>query len=699
MAALGQPAAGVPAQPVPTVAQTKTFTEFYNDASLDEFHGVYDTVMSVFASPGTATNTPAVIRDLVSSDPRNSSMGYVVLVVSPQQPAAPGLIYGMHTISKYATRLGHPATPWDNELFASLHDVVGNQIPATVHFPADAFVRQGQGAHYRVALGQTLDAEFGADANKGIVGPFAAGDAGADLISCRNVVGVPHRYMRHFIPGPLTPRQAWETLVQDIIANGDGASCAPLVNFIRLSCTIHTAGDTASPLHMDPFTVQMSDANLITHHTALIEHKLPGLNQTPTMAAGQAIAASVSELATEQRAYRQDMADRALKSATKTVDDYFGASLQGLLRMCNVTTVAALPPIYQTLADHGRKKHRATLQHGMDEMMGRMGLQDLTCVMTADLATKISDNMWTNHSEDLSVGIHPFSLGEMNPDTIVRLQEVARSYDMIALGSVAPNLMDCQSLLVGAMGKFCIPSSLIALDAQNHIFLAFLNVFFGQTHAVTMAWGQHTHTTKLRLSMLMSYRPKTPRHAFLLPALIQRWSQLRWSYWLQCQQSSMANEPPPQWNELWRAIQLQTDWETPLPERYLAPVLPSSTAAVYQPLPTGALPPVPVPSAPAATSTPAAARDTTTVELSASYDDIFLPYKETGQRIRDILKKAKEAGNPLPKNAWGGDMCVSYHVKGVCNTNCGRKADHRPHNAADKKKLLDWCILAFPAAT
>ena len=99
------------------------------------FHGVYDTVMSVFASPGTATNTPAVIRDLVSSDPRNSSMGYVVLVVSPQQPAAPGLIYGMHTISKYATRLGHPATLWDNELFVSLHDVVGNQIPATVHFP------------------------------------------------------------------------------------------------------------------------------------------------------------------------------------------------------------------------------------------------------------------------------------------------------------------------------------------------------------------------------------------------------------------------------------------------------------------------------------------------------------------------------------------------------------------------------------
>jgi hypothetical protein len=71
MAALGQPAAGVPAQPVPTVAQTKTFTEYYNDASLDEFHGAYDTVMGIFASPSVAAKAPAFIRDLVSSDPRN----------------------------------------------------------------------------------------------------------------------------------------------------------------------------------------------------------------------------------------------------------------------------------------------------------------------------------------------------------------------------------------------------------------------------------------------------------------------------------------------------------------------------------------------------------------------------------------------------------------------------------------------------
>jgi hypothetical protein len=167
------------------------------------------------------------------------------------------------------------------------------------------------------------------------------------------------------------------------------------------------------------------------------------------------------------------------------------------------------------------------MQRGMDEMLNHMGLSDLQCVVTANLATKISDLMWTNHSEDLGVGIHPFAVGEMNPDTIVTLQEVARNYNMVALGSVAPNLADCRSLLVGAMGKVSIPSSLIALDSQNHIFLAFLNVFLGQNHPVSLAWGQHTHVTKNGLVTLQFYVPCTPRHAFLLPALIRRWAQLR----------------------------------------------------------------------------------------------------------------------------------------------------------------------------
>jgi hypothetical protein len=209
-----------PLAPVPTLEQNKNYIKFYNDATKDKFQGAYGPVMAIFNSPGDGS-TPASIRELVSNDPTNSSMGYLALVIPPNQPNTLGKIYGLHTVSKYVTRLGQPATPWDNTLFASIGDVVGNQILATVHFPADAFARQGGGAFYNMPTQQLLDATFGANPNQESVGPYANAGPGTELVGSRNVVGVPHRYMRHFLPGPLTPRQAWEMVAHDVIANGD----------------------------------------------------------------------------------------------------------------------------------------------------------------------------------------------------------------------------------------------------------------------------------------------------------------------------------------------------------------------------------------------------------------------------------------------------------------------------------------------
>jgi hypothetical protein len=278
--------------------------------------------------------------------------------------------------------------------------------------------------------------------------------------------------------------------------------------------------------------VPLSNNKLICHRTTIVQHKLPSMNQTHTMVAGQAIAASISELATEQHTNWQDMADWHAITTQKTVDDYFGAYLHPLLRLCNAPTVASLPPIYQALGDHGRKKHCRTMQKNMDGMLNRMGLSNFPCVITADLVAKVSDFMWVNHSDDLGVGIHPFLVGEMNPNTIISLQESSQNYDLVNMGAIAPTLADCQ-VLVGGAGKVSIPTSLVALDCQNHIFMALLNVFLGQTHPVTLAWLAHTTTTKNRLVVLQSYKARTPWHEFLLLALVQRWAQLRWSYWLQ----------------------------------------------------------------------------------------------------------------------------------------------------------------------
>jgi hypothetical protein len=112
----------------------------------------------------------------------------------------------------------------------------------------------------------------------------------------------------------------------------------------------------ALPLARPELSVPLADAVLVQHRTELIAHKLPGLNRTPVLAAGQQAAQSLGELVAEQRAARQDQLDRHTNSTLKTIEEYFGASTHTLLRICQVTNSAALPPVYQTVADYMGKR-------------------------------------------------------------------------------------------------------------------------------------------------------------------------------------------------------------------------------------------------------------------------------------------------------------------------------------------------------
>ena len=106
MALIPGPGLGIPPPPpLPTVAPTSTFSEYYNDASKDEHNRLYAHVMTIFRSEAVG-QTPAQIRELVTNNPRDSSLGYVILVNSTANPAHQGMLYGIHLLAKCETRLG-----------------------------------------------------------------------------------------------------------------------------------------------------------------------------------------------------------------------------------------------------------------------------------------------------------------------------------------------------------------------------------------------------------------------------------------------------------------------------------------------------------------------------------------------------------------------------------------------------------------
>jgi hypothetical protein len=83
--------------------------------------------------------------------------------------------------------------------------------------------------------------------------------------------------------------------------------------------------------------------------------------------------------------------------------------------------------------------------------------------------------------------------------------------------------MDMRELVRG--GKAAIPCNLIALDAQNQLFLVLL-------HGMGTSHPGNAATTV----------------------------------------NSMSNVAPPNWSKLWMHIMLKTDWESTLPESYQAPL-------------------------------------------------------------------------------------------------------------------------------
>jgi hypothetical protein len=186
-------AGGVLAGPLAAGAPISTFMEYYADASQDEFNRLYGAVMNVFESvPGGPT--PTQIRELAVNDPRESSLGYATLVIPAHAPASAGMIYAIHTVAKFTTRLGQPATQWDDRIFGSIGEVVAHQNPITVELPANAFTRHNGGNLFRVGHPLRMAAMFGADPNLELLGEFTNFDAGTELVQSRNMVPIPHRY-------------------------------------------------------------------------------------------------------------------------------------------------------------------------------------------------------------------------------------------------------------------------------------------------------------------------------------------------------------------------------------------------------------------------------------------------------------------------------------------------------------------------
>jgi hypothetical protein len=339
------------------------------------------------------------------------------------------------------------------------------------------------------------------------------------------------------------------------------------------------------------------------------------------------------------------------------------------------------------------------MQMALDTSAEELGYGNLRIQLSPDVASKIDGLLWKCSSRDLGMGINPCTFGDSDPDSMQVNCDVIRQFDLLNDGGASASLQDIQSLI--GKSKVILARTFVELEAASRMFHIYLHTFYGPAHAVTASWREFVARSNNEYRSLQYYTAKTPRHQLLVPALVQHWCKLKFAYYVEHQWNSDGPVSVPDFVSLWEKIATGEQWESPLPEQYLAP-LPGPT--VPRPGPSGPSPaPSPAPGRPApAPGPPAAPVSTAVVNLNYNATK-FASFKELGLLIRDVITRAAAAGHPLPKNDRGEDMCVTFHVKGFCNANCRRNADHSPpgpvRNPAEEARLHAWCETCYVAGT
>ena len=65
--------------------------------------------------------------------------------------------------------------------------------------------------------------------------------------------------------------------------------------------------------------------------------------------------------------------------------------------------------------------------------------------------------------------------------------------------------------------------------------------------------------------------------------------------------------------------------------------------------------------------------------------------------MRTVVEDCR-ATNPLSPRLYNAAVycCLSYHIKGVCNGQCGRTSDNKPHMADQDAPLVNWTAEEIP---
>ena len=610
-------------------------------------------------------------------------------------PDDPGLIVAYHRLTRRDTEFGHQAMPYDGQGLGFFGDVELGQAPASVVIPDAMFNQIGP---VQVPDAGLLAQEMAQDPGAELFGPYQAGTADVQPITTRSLMIVPNRYATLFLRVGMKPKE------------GQQVACSPLLDWLRVTMTKrggqHTAPSTiTSPLVPPVFMTPGDQQHFLAYRRNIMHADFPHMQPGQLHNSAVLIADGLTQLTMEQRLARQEAQQgRADNSAPKTPKDYFGVLLERVMRWAQVGSEADLPPIYETLANTKKGNVRIVLQTAVEDALTNLRyLEDFP--LSTTLATKITGLKWYSPmSEDFSVGLHLFSFGSLEEENMEHQRRLNQHADTISGSEAAPSLLDIATIQ-DVKQDVCIPKTFSQLRYLIERSEALWQVLLGSQHTVTLQHKAYRNMLITQEKRLERITPRDPTLKLMVPALMGRVVQLTTNAWLGLQLRSAMPVPCGDLLQVFTDIELGRQWDPVFPGAYLSANLTANSyhpasVSVHTAATTGST--LTAPSVAAGATAPTSAASTTGPSATAPStagppnamirnlhynESVFQPFKAKGIKARLLKDQIRARGVSYPLNSQGNNMCITYHVTGLCNERCSVRADHITHTTAEDETL------------
>ena len=729
-----------------SIPSNASFRPWQLDARNDPYRGNYEALLRTFAPDAVPPLDGETILALISSRGPSINPSFMGFFPDPTVPnSVTGTLVVISLLGRYTPPLGEDATN-----FATVYGTYGdyrNGQQRTMVIEAEEFTPL---PHQRILVSSTFEQaynEWSAQGFEGVLGPYGGPDGNPPpngpgepnpddalppnciRVQVRPLTAVPFCYLPLLYGtdgSRLGPGKAYQACYDYALANNLLQAHAPFFYALLVGGTVQhdepPAGLDAEapdqPIDPREFPTESLQATppvpdlaplIADWRWQLALERLPRV--APAGAATTAappVDQSVVEVLRLATAQTERLNQETARLATRCpVETRWGLDgVETILTLTEAPDIAHAPIIWTTLATRKKKNDFRTLDAALKKVAAvRRYPQPVASLHLLQAVDRL--NFSGDHTQTISHCIQPFVMMMVDTTTPAaaratqQAELAAQSYCLVVEGENTLSVSDAKLLETSAADAGIIPSDNMEGRAMLKALVVWLEVLLGPAHALVRNLAEFVTAFAEKDLKFDTFLRKTPHSA----TYVLRTVQVGVMDYFNDLLSGTPSEVPDFMPLIKKWMKNNPQWvEVSLPDELLA-AAPSSGGAPAGGAPAGGRQGGGAPigggngargNGSASVNSDLTGPTVTRVNRPAADEDPSIVALNTTLPNRLSISDLITAGGgypAVPTVQRGGrpvTMCLSYHLRGGCFTNCSRAADHSRHSAADSARLLTF---------